>query len=275
MDLEINVNKYLDDIIQWAIEFLPKLGLAIIILLVGWFVIKRIKKLLNIAIERSSIDNEISSFLQSLLGIILNVLLVFIVIPILGFEISALIGILAAVGFAIGLALQGFLGNFDSGLTIIFFKPYRVGDWVEISESFGQVKDIQIFNTILVTPGKKTLVIPNGHVTDNIITNFSTEGRIKLEVAIPVGYEHSFPKIKNIIEEALRNVDYILPEPEPQIGIESYDSHNIIVTVRPFIDPENYWEATFDVNESIKTAMSRHGITMTYSEGIENGPIGE
>lgn len=273
--MDINVQQYLQKLIDWAVVFLPKLGLVIVLLFVGFAVIKRIKKLLNKSIERSNIDNEVSSFLQSLLSILLNFILIMVVIPILGIELSALLGILAAIGFAIGLALQGFLGNFASGLTIIFFKPYRVGDWVEISGSFGKVKEIQIFSTILTTPGQKTLVIPNGQITDNIITNFSTEGQIKLEISIPVGYEHSFPQIKNIIQNALKEVDLIDHSTDTLIGIESYDSHNINVTVRPFIKPHDYWDATFEVNQTIKRALSKHGITMTYSEGIENGPIGD
>ncbi|NQX91693.1 MAG: mechanosensitive ion channel family protein, partial [Flavobacteriales bacterium] len=142
-------------------------------------------------------------------------------------------------------------------------------------ESFGKVKAIQIFNTILTTPGQKTLVIPNGQVTDNIITNFSTEGKIKLEITVPIGYEQSFPKIHGIIKNALDGLDIIMKEESYEIGIESYDSHNLSVTVRPYIQPDNYWEATFQVNQAIKKAFSENNIEMSYSEGIENGPIGE
>ncbi len=273
--MDLNIEKYTKAAIDWGINFLPRIVLFIVILLIGFAIVKRLQKVLHKAIERSNIDDEVSGFLQSIIGILLNVALIIFAVPIIGVELSALIGILAAVGFAIGFAFQGFLGNYASGLTIIFFKPYRVGDWVEISDYFGKVKSIQIFNTILITPGQKTLVIPNGQVTDNIITNFSTEGQIRLELTIPIGYEQSFPKIKQIIETALKEVDIILHEPKPEIGIESYDSHTLNVTVRPCIHPDNYWNATFDVNQVIKSALSQNGIVMTYSEGVENGPIGE
>lgn len=273
--MEVQIKEYLKNATEWGINFLPRIILFIVLLIIGFAVVKRLQKLINRAIERSNIDDEVSGFLQSVIGILLNFALILIAVPIIGVELSALIGVLAAIGFAIGLALQGFLGNFASGLTIVFFKPYRVGDWVEVSDYFGRVKSIQIFNTILTTPGQKTLVIPNGQVTDNIITNFSTEGRIRLELTIPIGYEQSFPKIKQIIETALSDIEIILQDPLPEIGIESYDSHTINVTVRPFIHPDDFWNATFEVNQAIKRALSKNGVVMTYSEGVENGPIGE
>ncbi|MEO1012307.1 MAG: mechanosensitive ion channel family protein [Bacteroidota bacterium] len=267
--------KYWEEFVDWAMHYVPRIALAAVLLVLGWLLIKRLQKILHNAIERSHIDNEASSFLQSIVGIALKFVLLMVIVPVLGLELSALVGILAAIGFAIGLALQGFLGNFASGLTIVFFKPYRVGDWVEISEMFGKVKAIQIFNTILTTPGDKTLVIPNGQVTDNIITNFSTEGRIRLELIVPMGYEQDFPKVKGVIETALASVNHILmEEPKAHIGIESYDTHYINLTVRPYIAPDDFWEATFLVNQAIKRELSKAGVTMAYSEGVENGPIG-
>lgn len=271
---EIDFQRYYNDAVDAVVSFLPKLALVIVLFIVGRYVIQRLQRYINIMIEKSDIDNELSGFLQSIVGVILNGVLIFMIVPIIGIELSALIGILAAMGFAVGMALQGFLGNFAAGLTIIFFKPYRVGDWVQVSDHFGKVQAIQIFNTILKTPGDKTLVIPNGQITENIITNFSTEGRIRLELTVPIGYQQSFPQIKQIIQNALSSIDIIMQNPAPYIGIESYDSHTVMVTVRPYIDPDYYWEATFEVNEAIKKAFSENNIQMTYSEGIENGPIG-
>jgi len=193
---------------------------------------------------------------------------------VIGFQLSSLVAVLAAAGFAVGLALQGFLGNFASGITIVFFKPYKVGDWVEVSDKFGQVESIQIFNTTLITPGKKTLIIPNGQVTDGIITNFSTEGHIRLELQVSIPYAESFPKIKPIILGALNGLPGILPDPEPLIGIEQFDTHNVIVSVRPFIMPDDYWDVTFLSYAAIKKAFNENNIQVAYSEGIELGKIG-
>jgi small conductance mechanosensitive channel len=193
----------------------------------------------------------------------------------IGFEVSSLLGVLAAAGFAIGLALQGFLGNFASGITIVFFKPYGVGDWVEVADKFGKVDSIQIFNTTITTPGGKTLIIPNGQVTDGVITNFSTKGQIKLELNVTIPYEESFPKVKPIILDALSTVSEVLSDPAPDVGIESYDSHNVVLAVRPSIHPDDFWQGTFACYEAIKKAFNANGIKVAYSEGVELGPIGE
>lgn len=143
-----------------------------------------------------------------------------------------------------------------------------------LSEKFGRVKSIKIFNTTLITPNDKTLVIPNGQVTDNIITNYSTLGKIRLELSVTMPYAESFPKVKQIILDALQDVSYILHDPEPVVGIESYDSHNINLAVRPYIIPDNYWHATYEVYEVIKSAFQKHDIKVAYSEGVELGSIG-
>ena len=139
---------------------------------------------------------------------------------------------------------------------------------------FGKVKAIQIFNTTLITPGDKTLIIPNGQVTDNIITNMSTEGKIRIELTVTMPYEESFPKVQEVIKNALTACSYILNEPEPLIGIESYDSHNLVVAIRPYINPDYYWDATFEVYGKVKQAFRDSGIKVAYSEGVELGPIG-
>jgi len=264
---------------QWAadavITFLPQLGLAILILIIGFWLVKRINRIVAAGIEKSGLPPEIGSFFSSLMDIVLKGMVLLLAAGRLGFDATSLVAVVAAAGFAVGLALQGFLGNFASGITIVFFRPYKVGDWVEIAGQFGKVEGIQIFNTILNTPGNKTLTIPNGKVTDDVITNFSTKGHIRLELNVTMPYEESFPKVKHIIREALRTVPSVLQDPEPTIGIESYDSHNVILAVRPFIDPDNYWDATFEVHESIKNAFSQEGVKVAYSEGVELGPIGD
>lgn len=269
---EINhlVGKYMDQFIQW----LPSAALAILIIFIGLFIVKYISRLLNKSLERLQIDREIKGFLQSLLSIVLKGIVFLIGASVVGFEFSALIGLLAAAGFAVGLALQGFMGNFASGLTIIFFKPYKIGDWVEISSKFGKVEDIQLFNTHLSTPNNKKLIVPNGQVTDNIITNFSDLGYIRLELNVLTAYEESFPRLKEIITKAIQQSDYILKDHEILVGIETYDTHNVLVAVRPAIEPNYYWEAVFNCNALIKKALHDAGIKMAYSEGVELGPIG-
>lgn len=267
---------YLETAGNMVIEYAPKAIAAIIILLIGIRIINKIVDISVAAMVKRGIGADLTPFLGSIVSIGLKILLVFTVAGILGIDIGSFVAILAAASFAVGLALQGSLANFASGILIILFRPYKVGDWIQIpDEFFGRVEDIQIFNTILTTPGMKTLIVPNGAVTSGVVTNFSQQGHIRLELTLLMAYEESFPRLRDIILECLKDLDIILNDPEPQVGIESYDTHNIIVAIRPFVAPDDYWLATFAVNERIKKAMSANGIKMAYSEGVELGGIGE
>lgn len=268
------IEKYLLDFTDWAVVFVPKLVAAILVVFIGLFVVRKLSKVIKLGFEKANLGLEVTEFLSSLLELLLKAVVFLFAASFIGFEVSTLLGVLAAAGFAVGLALQGFLGNFASGLTILFFKPYRVGDWVKVSDHFGKVTSIQIFNTTLVTPNDKTLIIPNGQVTDNIITNFSTEGNIRLELEVTMPYAESFPKVKEVIGEALNRCETILRDPVAQIGIVTYDSHSIVVAVRPYIHPDDYWKATFEVYSAIKKSFSENGIQAAYSEGVELGAIG-
>jgi|GEM_PF-254473 len=265
--------EYGELIMDWAVVFVPKLLVAGLILWIGMKVVGKLSEIVQNGISKTGIDPEISGFLGSIISVIMKFVVVMAAAGTLGFQVSSLLSLVAASMVAIGLALQGFLGNFASGITIVFLKPYKVGDWVEVAEKFGRVKDIQIFNTIVETPGSKTLVIPNGQVTDNIITNFSTIGKVRLELEILVGYEESFPKLKKVILEALKGYDILMHEPI-MVGIDSYDTHNIILAVRPYVHPDDYWDAVYGCHERIKAAFNENGVKMAYSEGVELGPIG-
>lgn len=268
--------EYLEQGTDAVVAYGPKVALALVLLLVGVRVINRLVSLAIGSMTRRGLGTDLAPFLGSLVGIGLKVALFLVIAGVLGFDVAAFVGVLAAAGFAVGLALQGSLSNFAAGIIIILFRPYKIGDWIQIPDSyFGRVEEIQIFSTILTTPGQKTLIVPNGEVISGVVTNYSQRGTIRLELQVLVGYEESFPKIKRVILDALRQVDGILSDPEPQVGIESFDTHNVVVAVRPFVEPDNYWDGTFAVHEAIKSALSAAGIRMAYSEGVELGPIGE
>lgn len=269
------LNGYTDKFINFILTFGPKVLTAILVLIIGFWIIKKLNKLLLKTLKTAPLSDEIRSFLGSLASIALKVLLIFTVAGIVGIETTSFVAVLAAAGFAVGMALQGSLGNFAAGIIILIFKPYRVGDWVSIQEKFGKVTDIQIFNTIVQTPGNNVLIIPNGKVIDDVVTNFSTIGYVRLELEVTIPYSESFPKVKQVIQKACVQVEGILPNPEVEIGILDFDSHNIILTVRPYCLPDDYWPVRFRTNAAIKAAFHDHDIQVAYSEGVEMGKIGE
>jgi len=267
--------EYLDMLGEQLTNFAPTFLQAVAILVIGFWIIKKIGKILVYSLQKAGLAPEVISFLSSLFDIGFKVLLLIIVASILGIEMTSLVAVLAAAGFAVGLALQGSLSNFAAGIMIMVFKPYKLSDWVEINDKFGKVESIQIFNTSIVTPGHKVVIIPNGKAMEGVITNFSSKGHIRLELQVSMPYEENFPKVKSVILDALKSVKGILQDPEPMVGIESYDSHNIILGIRPFINPDDYWDVTFEAHQAIKAAFNKNGIKMAYSEGVELGPIGE
>ena len=266
----INYDKILDLIISIS----TNLAMALAILVIGFWVVKKAMKVLKLSLEKSSLSPEITIFLSSLLSIVMKVFILLAAIGQVGVDTASLVGLIAAAGFAVGMALQGSLANFAAGIMIMVFKPYKLGDWIETCEKFGKVESIQIFNTTIVTPGQKVHIIPNGQVMDGVITNFSQKGTIRLELNVTMPYAENFPRVQGIIKDALLTVPSILNDPEPEIGIETYDSHNVVLTIRPFIDPNNYWGATYQCHAAIKKAFHENGVQVAYSEGVELGEIG-
>lgn len=274
MNIE-KLNEYLNLLSEMVITFLPKLALALLLLFFGFKVINRIARLAGRAMERAGLSANLLPFVRSLANVSLKVLLVFSIAGVVGVDVTSFVAVLAAAGFAVGLALQGSLSNFAAGIIILLFRPYKVEDWIEVDGKFGQVEEIQVFNTLMVTPGRKTLIIPNGQVVDNIVTNYSRKGYIRIELNVTMPYSESFPKVRDIIMEELKQVPKVLREPEPEVGIEAYDSHSVLLAVRPYAIPDDFWEVTFETYERIKAAFNRQGIKVAYSEGVELGTIGE
>ena len=268
------MNSYLDQITQMIIDYVPKLALAVIVVIVGLKIINKLSNLAAKAMARAGISENILPFLHSILSVFMKVLLIFSVAGIVGIETSSFIAVLAAAGFAVGLALQGSLSNFAAGIIVLIFRPYKMGDWIEVQEKFGKVEEIQIFNTIIVTPGLKTLIIPNGQIVEGIVTNYSKKGCIRLELNVSMPYEESYPKVEKVLMDVLTTTPKVLQDPAPEVGIESYDSHNVILGVRPYVYPDDFWEVTFEVHRRIKAAFNEHNIKVAYSEGVEIGNIG-
>lgn len=272
---DFNIEKYLLLAQDWIVLTVPKLLAGLAVLIIGWWLVGRLLKLMAAALDRASVSRDLIPFLMSLSGVAMKLFVILAAAGVMGWEMGALVGVLAAAGFAVGFALQGSLSNFAAGVIILFFKPYQVDDWVEIDDRFGKVEGIHIFNTIIVTPGNKTHIIPNGKVVEGTITNLSKKGIIRLELEVNMPYSESFPRIKQIIGDALKTVPNVLPDPAPEIGIETFDSHYIQLIVRPCIHPDHFWDVTFQSNEAIKQAFSANKVKMAYSEGVEMGDIGD
>ena len=267
------VSHYSNLALDYAIKFAPKIILAALVLWIGFKLIGKIERIVDKSLKKMSISDTMRPFLLSLLSTIIKITLILIAVSILGVELSGLVTLVAAMGFAVGMSLQGSLGNFASGILILFLKPYKVGDWIQIDDKFGKVEEIGIFNTKMSTPGNKTLIVPNAKITDDVVTNFSTKGIVRLELNAHIPYNQDFPNVKQLIANELAKLDSVLKDPKPEIGIETFDSHYVLLAIRPFSTPEEYWQATFDTHEAIKRVFNENNVKVAYSEGVELGDV--
>lgn len=264
----------LERYIDLAIDFAPKLVLAIVVLIVGFYVINRIVKFVKDRLVAAKFDESLAPFLTSILSVLFKVLLLFSVAEMVGIKTTSFVAILAAAGFAIGLALQGSLGNFASGVLILLFRPYAVGDLIEIDGKKGWVTEIQIFNTIVKTVTNQNVIIPNSKLTSDTITNHSSNGFIRVDLSFAVPYEENFDRVEEAILREAITIEHVLKDPAPSVGIDEFDSHNIKVGLYLYAEPKYYWNVFYDANLAIKRALGKNDIKMAYSEGIELGAIG-
>lgn len=250
----------IENLIAWA----PKIVGAIAVLIIGLWVIGRIVKFCRRAMEESGLDRDIVPFLTSIISVILKILLLLSIAGMVGIETTSFIALIGAAGLAIGMALQGTLGHFAAGVMVLIFKPYRVGDLVDIQGVVGTVEEIQVFNTVINTLDNKKVIMPNGIATSGIMTNLSATEFLRVDLNVAMPYEEDFEKVKGIIMDAINKTPKVLAEPAPYVEIEKFDAHNLLLAVRPHATCEDYWEVYFGTYKSIKAALGAAGIKVAY-----------
>ncbi len=249
-----------------VVLYTPKVLLALITLVVGLWIIKGITKVLKKALARKEIDVSLQGFLFSLVGIGLKILLFISVISMLGIQMTSFIAILGAAGLAVGLALQGSMSNFAGGVLILLFKPYKVGDFIDAQGYAGTVAAIQIFNTILKTPDNKTIIIPNGDLSNGSITNFSTESQRRVDFTFGIGYDDDFEKAKAIIQKLIEQNQDILKDPEPFLRVAELADSSVNIVARVWVKAEHYWDVNFYMIENVKLEFDKNGISIPYPQ---------
>ncbi|MFC2130035.1 mechanosensitive ion channel family protein [Bacteroidota bacterium] len=261
-----NIQVYLEQFLKLAIAYTPKVLLAIITLLIGLWVVKKVVKVLNKVMDKKDVDQSLQGFLSSLTSIILKLLLILSVISMVGIETTSFVAILAAAGFAIGMALQGSLGNFAGGVLILLFKPYKVGDFIESQGYSGVVQSIQIFNTVMLTPDNKKIIIPNGAVSNGPITNFTAETIRRLDLSFGIGYHDDIDKAKSVIEKIINGDERIKKDLTHLIAVGQLADSSVNITVRVWCDTSEYWNIYFDIHEKIKKEFDANGVSIPFPQ---------
>ena len=239
---------------------------AIIVLIIGFFIIGRIVRLMDKFFARRNFDPTITTFFNSLISASLKIVLLVIVVGMLGVETSSIVALLAGAGFAVGLALQGSLSNFAGGVLIVFFKPYKVGDYIEAQGHAGTVKSIQIFNTILKTPDNKTIIIPNGALSNTSVINYSTEKTRRVEFIVGIGYEDDFEKAKEIIKGIIDNDKRILSDPAPFVRVTNLGASSVDITTRVWAQRSDVYNVLLDLTENTKKEFDKNKISIPFPQ---------
>lgn len=266
---EKELEEYVSLLKKVVVEFSPKIFFAFVILFVGLWATSIITKFTKKILKKRKIEETLANFVGNLLFWTLRILVFITFISKLGVETSSFVAILGAAGLAVGLALQGSLSNFAGGILIILFKPFKVEDVIEAEGVIGVVKEIQIFNTRLLTADNKTIYIPNGILSNGVITNYTQEGIRRVDLVIGVGYSSDLQLVKNTIKEVMANNSLVLKEPEATTFVLELASSSIDMAIRPWATVENYFKLRAQILESCKVAFDNANIEIPYPHQVE------
>lgn len=260
----------MEEIINKIYQLLTVYGLkvlaALAIFIIGRWVARGVRKLLERIMTKSKVDSTLVSFTANLAYIGLLAFIVIAALGQLGIQTTSFIAVLGAAGLAIGLALQGSLSNFAAGFLLIIFRPFKVGDLIEGAGVFGVVEAIQIFTTQLTTADNKTVIVPNAKLTENNIVNWTVKGTRRVDLVIGIGYNDDIDKARSLIAATIAGDPRILKDPEPQIAVSELGDSSVDFVVRPWAKVDDYWGVYFDLTEKIKKAFDANGIHIPYPQ---------
>ncbi len=252
--------------VDLGIDLAIKVATALAIFLIGKFVIRLVVSGIARVMQKQLVDKTLETFICNLVRMSLMVILVIAAIGALGVETTSFIAIFGAAGLAVGLALQGSLSNFASGVLIVLFRPYRVGDYIEAAGIAGSVEEVQILTTVLRTGDNKQIIVPNSQIMNSIITNYSANDTRRVDLVVGVGYDDDIDKVRKTIEELIAAEDRIFDEPAPLIAVSELADSSVNFTVRSWVKSSDYSSVMFSLTEAIKKRFDKEGISFPYPQ---------
>ncbi len=255
-----SIKNYSTEIFNAIVSYAPKLIAALVLLIIGIYAIKFVNKLVKKVMHNRELDPTLSKFLIDVLNWVLRILLFVSVISKLGIETSSFVAILGAAGLAIGLSLQGSLSNFAGGMLIILFKPFRVGDLIDFQNITGQVSEIQIFVTKIISANNQTIFVPNGILSNGIITNYSVDGNRRVDLVFRLSYTTNIQFAISTIQTVLLNNLLVLKSPMPQVLVKELTESSIHIAIRPWVKNDDYIQVSSDILQQVKQRFDDLGI---------------
>ena len=239
---------------------------AIVILFIGNIIVKKVANSVSHVLQKKNMDKAVVDFIHTLVRYLLFIIILIAALGKVGVQTASIVAVIGAAGLAIGLALQGSLSNFAAGVLIVAFRPFKSGDYVEIGGVAGSVESIQIFQTILVTPDNKMVVVPNGGVIGSPITNYSRYATRRVDHVIGVSYSADLKKTKEVIAKVLESDPRVLKTPAPTIGVVALADSSVNFVVRPWCNTTEYWNVYFDTLQAIKEGLDKEGIQIPFPQ---------
>jgi small conductance mechanosensitive channel len=251
-------------------DLLSLIGIRLItaatIFYVGRWIAKSMTKLAQKTMARADIEDTLEHFLGNMLYYTLMSAVIIATINQLGVQTTSLLAVVGAAGLAVGLALQGSLSNFASGVMIVLFRPYKVGDFIQAGGVNGSVQEVQIFTTIMNTPDNKKIIVPNSQIMAGEITNFSANSTRRVDLVAGCGYDDDLDKVRKVLEGIIADDDRVLSDPAPMIAISELGDSSVNFVVRPWVNAEDYWKFYCDATEQIKKRFDAEGISIPYPQ---------
>ena len=260
------IDRLIQEAITLGVEAGKSILLAIVVAVVGHYIVKFINKLVARMLERRNVESTVQSFLKSFVNITLITLLIITVVGTLGVNTTSLAALLASAGLAVGMALSGNMQNLAGGIILLFLKPFKVGDFIEVQGVSGIVKAIQIFHTVLTTPDNKVMFIPNGPLSSGNVINYSRNETRRVDFTISVEYGTDVDKVKQVTLELLKSDSRILQDPAPFIAVKELADSSVDFTLRVWVDVAEYWNVFFDTNERIYSEFNKQGIGFPFPQ---------
>lgn len=251
---------YVTKLQDMAMAFAPKLIGAILVYIIGSFIIRKLVNVMGSIMERKHYDRSLQSFLLSLVKVMLNILLILSIASMIGIDITSFAALLAGAGLAIGAALNGSLGNLAGGVMILVFKPFKVGDLIEAQGTVGTVVEQGIFATTVLTPDNKTTIIPNGPLSTGIITNYTTHGNLRVDLTMAIALNQDIDVARKVATEAMLSHPKVLKTPAPEVSVLKVADGMCSLAIRPYTLQADYWDVYFGVQELVKKAFDANGI---------------
>ncbi|MFZ2290727.1 MAG: mechanosensitive ion channel domain-containing protein [Halopseudomonas yangmingensis] len=265
-DLITQVEQLQDAWLPLILQYGSQLLLALLTLLVGWWIIGRITGRALALMEKRNIDRTLHGFVGNLLGMGLKVLLLISVAGMVGVQTTSFIAVLGAAGLAIGLALQGSLANFAGGVLILFLRPFKAGEYIEAQGVAGTVDTISIFHTVLKTPDNKTVIVPNGSLSNGNIVNYSRQPTRRVDINLGIDYGDDVKQARSLLLALAQADSRVLKDPEPVVWLASLGDNSVNLSLRMWTRTEDFWGVFWDIQEQAKESFDANGITIPFPQ---------